>query len=328
MNKHLKHWLQRLFLIAALLSGAGSALAADFCWASSYGRGVGTLPTACTGGRNVEVGMCYEPCRTGYQGAVTMCLRNCPSGYVNTGLTCHVDKPLLVGASVDACTFSTSCPSGYTNAGLLCGLNTPPVPAGYTAAVSGPAASGLDLSREIYDRGIGKAPTICEGGKDNSGGLCYPGCKPNFTGVGPVCWNQCPAGWKPCGMGCAKSGAACAAVVVGQVAGVGMAAAQTGALVASLGTSAGATTPVTASRFPELALKVEQLKKLYEANKAAITLATNVATVAAAQYKLQNAVTIEEVAAASAAMTGLLDPTGLMSAAAGFVHPTCDKVSQ
>ena len=318
-----------VFVAALFAMIPAAANAADFCWASSHGRGVGTLPTACTGGRNIETGMCYVPCNAGFQGAVTMCMRNCPSGYVNTGLTCHVDKPLLVGATVDACTLSTSCPSGYTNAGLLCGLNTPAVPAGYKALVSGPAASGLDLSREIYDRGIGLAPSVCPDGLENNGGLCYSKCNANETGVGPVCWSQCPKGWSACGMGCARSANACAQVVVGQVMATGMAAAQTGVLIASLGASAPATEAVSAPRFPVLAAKLAELKKLYKENEELIKLARLEKKLLKAEYKayeLANAVTPEEIAAVAAELVGLFDPTGLTSAGAAYVHPTCDKV--
>ncbi len=138
MFRRLLHLIIMLFALTAV-----SASAADFCWKGSKPRGVGTLPEGCTGGRNKEVGMCYTPCNAGYEGAVTMCLKTCPSGYTNTGLSCHISKPLLIAAKVDACAMTTTCDSGYTNAGLLCGLNTPSVPSGYKALVSGPAAIGM-----------------------------------------------------------------------------------------------------------------------------------------------------------------------------------------
>ena len=37
-------------------------------------------------------------------------------------------------------------------------------------------------------RGVGKVITDCPADKDKSGALCYPKCKENFKGVGPVCW--------------------------------------------------------------------------------------------------------------------------------------------
>ena len=304
----------------------GSAYAVDFCWKGSQTRGVGTIPVGCDGGRNKEVGMCYTPCKPGWEGSVTMCQRTCPSGYTNTGLTCHIDKPLLVGASVDACNFSTSCPSGYTNAGLVCGLNTPPVPSGYSPLVAGPAGSGLDLSREIYDRGIGLAPSVCESGKENDTGLCYPKCNAGFSGVGPVCWGQCPSGWVQCGMGCARSSQACGTATASMAGGVAMAVGSTASLIMSAGASGAATTGANAPKMAESLSKLEKLKALYTANKAAIEAVSAAGTIAAAVYKAEQAVTPEELAAANLAIYGLLDPSGWTSAAGSFVHPKCDTV--
>jgi hypothetical protein len=306
-----------------------SAQTLEFCWKGSYGRGVGTIPVACSGGRNKEVGMCYTPCKAGYDGAVTMCLRQCPSGYVNTGLTCHVDKPLLVSAKVDVCSFSTSCPSGYTNAGLVCGLNTPSVPPGYKAAVSGPAGSGLDLSREVYDRGIGQAPSVCEEGKENNVGLCYPKCKPNFSGVGPVCWGQCPRGWTDCGMGCATSAGKCASIAGNQLASVSNSAFKVAGMVASAGLSGGATTAANAAEASKLQQAINEMKEMVRRNKDLLdaTLRTVDAsyTSNSATNQVLAAVTDEEIAQATMRLAALLDPSGLVNVAAEFTYPTCDK---
>lgn len=35
----------------------------DFCWKDSYTIGVGTIPTGCGGNRQLEAGLCYEPCK-------------------------------------------------------------------------------------------------------------------------------------------------------------------------------------------------------------------------------------------------------------------------
>jgi len=312
-----------LALVIALLPLTASA-APEFCWKSSYGRGVGTIPPSCNSDRVKHAGMCYTPCKDGFEGKVTMCLRVCPSGYANWGLTCHIDKPLLVGAKVDVCNASTSCPSGYTNAGLLCGLNTPGVPSGWKAAVAGPAGSGLDLSREVYDRGIGLAPSVCDADKENSSGLCYPRCKPNFSGIGPVCWGTCPKGWTDCGAGCAPSAGQCVKVIGNQVFGVVLAAQSTVKLVATLGVSA-ATKPV--ENASELAKAVDQLKKLMEQYKAQLEGVMGAVVYHQASNQLANAVTPEEIAQASVRIAGLMDPTGMATAASNFVFPTCDKVT-
>ncbi len=38
-----------------------------------------------------------------------------------------------------------------------------------------------------YGRGIGGLPP-CTSAQDYDAGLCYPKCKPGFSGVGPMCW--------------------------------------------------------------------------------------------------------------------------------------------
>ena len=36
------------------------------CWANSYGRGVGTVPTGCNGDKDGS--LCYEQCKSGFDG--------------------------------------------------------------------------------------------------------------------------------------------------------------------------------------------------------------------------------------------------------------------
>jgi len=40
---------------------------------------------------------------------------------------------------------------------------------------------------------------------ENNAGLCYPLCQTGYTGVGPVCWVNCPSGWTDEGLFCGKS---------------------------------------------------------------------------------------------------------------------------
>ena len=230
-------------------------------------------------------------------------------------------------ATVDACNLSTSCPSGYTNAGLLCGLNTPGVPAGYKAAVVGPAGSGLDLSREIYDRGIGLAPSACEPGKENNAGLCYSRCNPGYGGAGPVCWGQCPAGWHECAMGCARTAKDCGAATTSMVTGVANALGETSALIASFGTSTAATAPTKAGRIAQMQAKLAKMKAAYDASiKPYVQYADKAYDITKGFDKAQASATEEELAAAILQMAGVFDPTGWVSVAAAYTHPTCDKI--
>lgn len=53
-------------------------------------------------------------------------------------------------------------------------------------------------------RGVGTVPTTCQSNEERNGALCYPRCKPGYTGAGPVCWQTCPAGFRNDGAHCGK----------------------------------------------------------------------------------------------------------------------------
>jgi hypothetical protein len=57
----------------------------------------------------------------------------------------------------------------------------------------------------------------CFNNEEKDAGLCYKRCNPGMTGVGPVCWQDCPSGWANCGAGCAKTSAQCGMTVFDQV---------------------------------------------------------------------------------------------------------------
>ncbi len=56
--------------------------------------------------------------------------------------------------------------------------------------------------RQTYGNGIGSIPTVCPDGLEQSGLLCYPKCGEGFYGVGPVCWQTCPANYSDTGAFC------------------------------------------------------------------------------------------------------------------------------
>ena len=64
-------------------------------------------------------------------------------------------------------------------------------------------------SSHSYGRGAG-VPLGC-GAQQYDAGLCYDPCKLKFSGVGPVCWIQCPPVTAPSQEGamCCASHAAC-----------------------------------------------------------------------------------------------------------------------
>ena len=203
-----------------------TAVAADdFCWKDSHPRGVGTIPTGCTGGKENQSGLCYEKCPAGMSGVGPVCWSGCPSGYTDMGAVCHINMPLTKSPTWvcthwfpkwmgGACRWKdTRCPAEYTNVGLFCALTARPTPAGFSGTY-------LDPMKNTHARGAGTIPTGC-GSKENDAGLCYDKCPSGMTGVGPVCWSHPPAGWVNCGMGNARDSAACASVIVDQVSSVG-----------------------------------------------------------------------------------------------------------
>lgn len=44
----------------------------------------------------------------------------------------------------------------------------------------------------------------CPDGEDYDAGLCYPKCKEDYSGKGPVCWGNCPSNFKDIGAFCEK----------------------------------------------------------------------------------------------------------------------------
>lgn len=58
------------------------------CAKRVYDRGVGTVPTACTGGKQYQDGLCYQPCRAGFHGVGPVCWGQCPAGFSDQGALC------------------------------------------------------------------------------------------------------------------------------------------------------------------------------------------------------------------------------------------------
>lgn len=76
---------------------AGMADIGVSCQKHSYGRGVGAVPTTCSGGMQYDAGLCYTPCRPGYVGVGPVCWEDhCPPDYADHGATCYRDPSILV----------------------------------------------------------------------------------------------------------------------------------------------------------------------------------------------------------------------------------------
>jgi hypothetical protein len=60
--------------------------------------------------------------------------------------------------------------------------------------------------KDAHGRGVGRVVHTCRAGTEQSGLLCYPPCEQQFAGVGPVCWERCPAGATDGGVFCRAAG--------------------------------------------------------------------------------------------------------------------------
>ena len=251
-----------------------------FCWRQSYGRGVGTIPgrvADCPPTYTNNGLTCGRSADTILAGGSVVA--NCPSGYTNMGLTCY-RPPSTYGKSCTIPLFGPKhgCREGYTDNGCFCGRGADSIgssnfvcPAGYfkssiTQRCHKECPSGYTNTGETCFRGVstlGMGSMICKPDEEKIGarcfpvgsascfnneekdaGLCYKRCDPGMTGVGPVCWQDCPSGWANCGAGCAKSSTSCGTAVFDQV----LAPLVLAANIATMGLATPATGAATAAK--------------------------------------------------------------------------------
>jgi hypothetical protein len=88
------------------------------------------------------------------------------------------------------------------------GKTTTPVMDTTTAQILGASTEPDICWKDSYGRGVGEVPSACPDGWERTGAdlLCYPKCSSGFYGVGPVCWQDCPADFRNDGAFCAKPG--------------------------------------------------------------------------------------------------------------------------
>ncbi len=293
-----------------------SAARLPFCWRQSYGRTAGK-PMVCQAGYKQETaGLCYQPCKAGEKGVATFCYRNCPAGFRDDGLYCGKPKaygrgggyPWKIGdrvGSLDGARARCSranpqgcekygaiiypkCRAGFKPAGS--NICSPICPSGYTDI-------GVSCKKPNYSRDV-KPLTRCAGGLQKDGALCYPKCRNDYTGRGPVCWQNCPVQQNvDCGAGCATTKGQCAKAVFNMTSAPIIAALKIAGLVATAGASSAATGGAAAAakgsklaasspKLIKLASMLSKIKKLYEANKQTIK-------VAAGTYKVVTALQSE-----------------------------------
>lgn len=73
-------------------------------------------------------------------------------------------------------------------------------------------------AKRSYGRGAGTLMHCAAATPVEDAGLCYKACGVNDTGVGPVCWQACPASHPiTCAAGCATDSDACDAALADQI---------------------------------------------------------------------------------------------------------------
>ena len=193
--------------------GQDDELDAAFCWKDTYGRGVGVVPDMCRDGR-VKIGaLCYSRCPNGWRRFGFDCHQTCPSGFRDDGLFCRkvevgrgVGYPWWFGDWFDLNGAKSRCERDHGSGNCeQCGLIMyPKCPAGMwpvTCNICRPHVPNCPALGMVpgFDLSCGKQIRIgdpvgmsCRWNQQYDAGLCYPNCKPNFTGIGPVCWGQPP----------------------------------------------------------------------------------------------------------------------------------------
>jgi hypothetical protein len=195
-------------ILLSVVIATPSVMAAEdwetkICWKQTYERGVGKIPI-CEQKHEKDAGLCYGACKLGFKGVGPVCWKACPSGYHDDGATCRRDahiikkdsygrgvgKPLPCrdGRERDAGLCYQKCRDGYKGVGPVCWMHCTD---GYHDDGATCRRDAHIFGKENYGRGVGTVPKTCPSGQQYDAGLCYPTCKNEYKGIGPVCWAKC-----------------------------------------------------------------------------------------------------------------------------------------
>lgn len=299
--------------VLSWISTMVSSTRLPFCYRQSFGRGAGqglSSSFGCAAGLEQGGQLCYPKCKPGHVGAGPVCWGSCPSGFKDIGALCQ--KPAsygrgagwigLVGkTAVQRCEEGNrtkgdggspagqscemvgafaypKCKPGFYNVGA--NLCSPKCPDGY-------ADTGTDCAKTSYGRGAGE-PFTCKAGMERDGLTCYTPCRANYSGVGPVCWQNCPSQTPVnCGAGCATTSKDCGMAISDMVISPIMAAVS----LATLGTASGATVAVNATKgTAQVATKASQILTKMKAIYASIEAEIKVAKLSSQAYKTSSSI--------------------------------------
>lgn len=277
---------QWVALTVALVVAAGTLHAEEnFCWKSSYTRGVGSIGGGCPTGYEKQGLLCYPACPAGFQGAGPLCWQACPAGFTDIGVSCAKPKPVStpgypwkIGDRVGdydtgpraRCEAANGVGNCYRS-GLIwyprCPASYRPVGDNICSPVcpAGMRDDGAFCAKTTQTRTAGQPG--CPAGMVADAGLCYPVCTQDFQGVGPVCWGKCGGSYPfGCGAGCARDSASCTAAVVDMVENtVGAALSILGMIVGTPGVGAALKSAATAGKTAAKAIAVEGAEEIAEA---------------------------------------------------------------
>lgn len=202
----------------------------DICWRRTRVRGAGEALSTCPSGER-DGALCYPKCASNYDGVGPVCWARCKSGYIDDGAFCrknvHIVEKKHYGRGAGYASWDKSkcskehgscelygamyypkCRAGYEAVGC-CLCRERRCPSGYTDDGALCRKDAHIYAKHSYGRGVGD-PMSCASGLEQSGALCYPRCGNDYTGVGPVCWGNCPKNQPiDCGAICGKSVAQC-----------------------------------------------------------------------------------------------------------------------
>src|SRR5580700_2238556 len=89
LNQGLSKIVKIAFLGAVLLGAGQANAAAEVCWKSTYGRGVGTVPSTCGPGQEKSGLLCYANAKPGYKNIAGVAWQVCPPGWRDDGAFCR-----------------------------------------------------------------------------------------------------------------------------------------------------------------------------------------------------------------------------------------------
>ena len=155
----------------------------------SYTRGPPKLPE-CSDTQEKKGLLCYDKCPSGYKSRALQCAESCQnlhkdaydSGFgtcilprhaeVQWPCKCNGDNKVAYGKALGACTCTTKCPDSSWRRGSWAH-----------------GTAFCDKKIDFYSRFLEPSEAkSCDEDKEYSMGFCYPKCKENYYGVGPVCY--------------------------------------------------------------------------------------------------------------------------------------------